>query len=113
MKDIAYSNGHLILKDGDFQLVEGKDRVIQHLFTGLKILKGDWFLDYRKGIDYFNNLKAFPKLLKAEIKDAIKEVYGVQSVRDYKFKQVGDKYQVSATVLVDNQEYYINEEYRL
>lgn len=113
MKDIEYKDGHLVLRDGDWGLVEGKDRVVQHLNTGLKILKGDWFLDYRKGIDYFNNLKAYPKLLKAEIKEAIKEVYGVQAVKNYSFKKVRDSYLVSATVLVNNQEFYVSEEYKI
>ena len=112
MKDIAYKNGHLLLKDGDLSLVDGVERVVQQIKTGLKILRGDWFLDYRVGIDFFNNMKANHQLLKAEIKQAIKEVWGVQNIKDYKFKQVGGEYLSSATVLVDNREFYINEVYR-
>ena len=101
-----------MLKDGDLSLVDGVERVVQQIKTGLKILRGDWFLDYRVGIDFFNNMKANPQLLKAEIKQAIKEVWGVQNIKDYKFKQVGGEYLSSATVLVDNREFYINEVYR-
>lgn len=113
MKDIKYTGGQLVFENGDLVLVNGKDRVIQQVVTGLKIMLGDWFLDYRKGIDYINGLKAYPKILKAQIKKAILEVVGVDSIRDYVFKRIGDKYQVTATVLIENQEYYLNEEYSL
>jgi hypothetical protein len=113
MRDVAYDGNDLIFEDGDLTLVDGKDRVLQHISTGLKILKGEWWLDYRKGIDYINGLKAYPKILKADIKRAILEVLGVDIVKDYSFKRIGSQYYVSAKVLVDNDEYYINEEFTL
>lgn len=113
MKDIAYNGENLIFENGDLVLVNGADRVMQHVVTGLKIFKGDWFLDYRKGIDYVNGLKAYPRILKAEIKNAILEVDGVDNVKDYVFKRVGGVFKVSATVIIDNKEYYLNEEYKL
>lgn len=113
MKDIEYNGKNLILKNGDLSLVDGKERVLQQVITGLKIMLGDWFLDYRKGIDYINGLKAYPTILKAQIKKAILEVDGVDSVRNYSFKNTGNKYNVSATVLIDNEEYYLTEEYTL
>lgn len=112
MKDIKY-DVDLTFEDGDLVLVDGRDRVMQHVVTGLKILKGDWLLDYRKGINYFTGLKAYPKILKAEIKNAILEVDGVDMVRDYIFKRVGDVFKVSATVIINNTEFYLNEEYKL
>lgn len=113
MKDIAYTGQILSFENGDLVIVDGRDRVMQQVITGLKILLGDWYLDYRKGIDYINGLKAYPKILKAQIKKAILEVNGVDGVRDYTFERVGDKFQVSATVLIENKEYYLNEEYSL
>ena len=113
MKDIEYNGYNLTLEDGDLKLVDGKDRVCQQVVTGLKILKGDWWLDYRKGIDYISGLKAYPKVLKSEIKKAILEVVGVDLVKDYTFKRTGYEYNVTAKVLVDNQEYYLNEVYKL
>ena len=113
MKDIAYNGSNLIFNDGDLVLTEGRDRVMQQVVTGLRILKGDWLLDYRKGINYFTGLKAYPKILKAEIKNAILEVDGVELVKDYQFQRVGDIYKVSAVVVIDNEEYYLNEEYKL
>lgn len=113
MKDIAYENNHLILENGDLKLVDGKDRVLQQVTVGLKILKGDWYLDYRAGIDYINGLKAYPKILKAEIKKAMKEVVDVQNVRSYIFKKVGDEYHVGANVIADNSVLRVDEVYRL
>lgn len=113
MKDIALSGNNLVFENGDLKLVDGKDRVIQQVCVGLKILKGDWFLDYRAGIDYINGLKAYPKILKSEIKKAILEVQDVDNVRGYSFQRSGNVYQVDATVLVDNQTYKLSEVYKL
>lgn len=113
MKDIALKDNNLIFENGDLKLIDGKERVIQQIIVGLKILKGDWFLDYRAGIDYINGLKAYPKILKSEIKKAILEVQDVDNVREYTFIRKGDEYNVQATVLVDNQTYKISEVYKL
>ena len=113
MKDIALKDGHLVLENGDLKLVDGIERVAQQVVVGLKILKGDWFLDYRAGIDYINGLKAYPKILKSEIKKAIKEVVDVQEVRDYLFHKVGDEYYVGANVVAGNSVFRVDEVYRL
>lgn len=113
MKDIALKDGHLVLENGDLKLVDGIERVAQQVVVGLKILKGDWFLDYRAGIDYINGLKAHPKILKSEIKKAMKEVVDVQEVRDYSFHKVGDEYHVGANVIADNSVFRVDEVYRL
>lgn len=113
MKDIALQRNNLILENGDLKLVDGEERVIQQILVGLKILKGDWYLDYRAGIDYINGLKAYPKILNSEIKKAILEVIDVDNVRDYKFKRVGDEYHVEATTLINNQTYKISEVFKL
>ena len=113
MKDIALKDGHLVLENGDLKLVDGIERVAQQVVVGLKILKGDWFLDYRAGIDYINGLKAYPKILKSEIKKAIKEVVDVQKVRDYLFHKVGDEYHVGANVVAGNSVLRVDEVYRL
>lgn len=113
MKDIALKDGHLVLENGDLKLVDGIERVAQQVVVGLKILKGDWFLDYRAGIDYINGLKTYPKILKSEIKKAMKEVVDVQEVRDYSFHKVGDEYHVGANVIADNSVFRVDEVYRL
>lgn len=113
MKDIALKDGHLVLENGDLKLVDGIERVAQQVVVGLKILKGDWFLDYRAGIDYISGLKAYPKILKSEIKKAIKEVVDVQEVRGYLFHKVGDEYHVGVNVVAGNSVLRVDEVYRL
>lgn len=113
MKDIKTDGKNLIFENGDLVLVDGKERVTQQIMVGLKIFKGDWFLDYRKGIDYVNGLKAYPNILKSEIKTAIQEVLDVQNVLDYTFKIDKQKYYVSAKVVVNNETVYLNGEYTL
>lgn len=113
MKDIALENNHLVLKNGDLKLVDGESRIKQHIVVGLRIIKGDWFLDYRAGIDYFNGLKIYSKILKAEIKDAISEVIGVSGIRKYSFKKDKELFKVSADVIASNQAIRIDEEFRL
>lgn len=113
MKDIALDKNHLILENGDLKLVDGKERVVQQVVVGLKILKGDWYLDYRAGIDYINGMKAYPTILKAEIKKSMKEVVDVQMVKDYIFKREGSHYRVSANILIRNQIYNLNEVYKI
>lgn len=113
MKDIQFDGEHLVFKNGDLALVDGMDRIKQQVVVGLKIFKGDWYLDYRKGIDYINGLKAYPNILKSEIKTAIQEVIDVDNVLDYTFKVEGQRYKVSAKVLANNEAVYINGEYTL
>ena len=113
MKDIKIYGNSLALENGDLKLVSGKDRVAQQIVVGLKILKGDWFLDYRAGIDYINGLKKYETIMKAEIKKAILEVQDVQSVQNYQFKKLNDIFKVDADVMVDNQVYKISEGFKI
>lgn len=113
MKDIALQGNNIVMENGDLKLVDGKERVIQQVAVGLKIFKGEWYLDYRAGIDYINGLKAYPKILKAEIKKAMKEVVDVQNVKSYNFKRDGNFYKVTADIQINNQVYNISEVYKL
>ena len=113
MKDIEIKNNDLLFENGDLVLVSGEERIVQQVKVGLKILKGDWFLDYRKGIDYFNGLKAYSDVLKAEIKQAIKEVNGVENVLNYTFVKKGQEFSVSATLSINNKLIGISEGYVL
>lgn len=112
MKDIKLTDD-LVFENGDLKLVDGADRVVQQIKVGLKILKGDWFLDYRKGIDYFNGMKKYENIMSAEIKKAIQEVVDVDSVKNYSFKKSIDKYNVVANVSINNRLYKISEVYTL
>lgn len=100
---------HLLLTNGDFDLVRGTDCVIQQIDVGLHLLKGDWVLDSTAGIDYFGGLRAYPEILNAQIKKAINTVENVETVLKYKFREDNNQvYNVTGTVKVGNSEISIN-----
>lgn len=92
MKDLKIDDNGIVFKNGDWVLVEGQARVIQHVRTALRTLKNDWLLDYRKGINYFDALKAGNDLLlKADTKLAVRDVVGVEKITKFDFKRKGQK----------------------
>jgi hypothetical protein len=112
MKDVLISDDNDVeLIDGDFPVVSGTNRVIQHINTALHILITDWVLDYTQGIDYITGLRGYPEIMSAQIKKAINSVEGVDTVLKYNFYE-GDNntYYVAATVKVGNSEISINNE---
>lgn len=109
--DIKITNGHLELLDGDLQLVKDVNRIVQHIDTGLHLLKGDWILDSTAGIDYFGGLRAYPEIMSAQIKQEINSVKGVDMVLKYNFYQDDNQIdKISATVKIGNAEIPINSE---
>ena len=108
--DIKITNNHLLLEGGDLSLVNGTNRVIQHLSVGLRLLLGDWVLDRTQGIDYFGGMRAYPQILSAQIKNAINTVESVQTVLKYNFYIDNDNiFNVSATLKVGNTEIAVND----
>lgn len=104
MKDLKLTdNNRISFKNGDFETAEGENRIKQHIKTGIKILLGDWILDYRKGVDIIGGLRAYPDILKAQIKSAINEVFGVDRVLKFSFDDSEEVYKVKATVLSGGQ----------
>jgi len=109
--DIKITDGHLLLEDGDLQLVRDINRIKQHIITGLYILVGDWILDQSAGVDYLGGMRAYPEILSAQIKRAINTVDGVDTVLKYNFNITNDNiFKVACTVKVGNTEIAINEE---
>lgn len=99
MKDLKLTDDNrLSLVNGDLQTVDGVERIKQQINVGLKLLLGDWILDYRKGIDYISGLRAYPNILKAQIKSAIEEVWGVDRVLKFSFDDSEETYKVKAVV---------------
>ena len=108
--DIKIENNHLVLQDGDLELAQEINRIIQHIRTGLLLLQGDWVLDINEGISYFSGMRAYPEILSAQIKHAINTVDGVDTVLKYNFYQDNDNIiHVSGTVKIGNSEIPINE----
>lgn len=48
--------GDLRLTDGQLTLVEGDDAIDQHLRNRLRFFLGEWFLDTRQGLPYFQSV---------------------------------------------------------
>ena len=100
---------HLLLTNGDLEMVRGIDCIMQQIDVGLHLLKGDWVLDTTAGIDYFGGMRAYPEILNAQIKKAINTVEGVDTVLKYKFVEGNDQvYNVTGSVKVGNSEIPIN-----
>lgn len=112
MKDIKVTEDNkLEMRNGDFVLVDGVDRVKQHLTTGIKgILPGTWLLDIKAGIDYFGGMAVYTSILKAQIKNAIKTVWGVDLLKTFVFDDSTQNYKVNGTVLVDNENLNFSED---
>ena len=100
---------HLLLNQGDLDLIKGIDCVVQQIDVGLHLLKGDWVLDSTAGVDYFGGMRAYPEILNAQIKKAINTVENVDTVLKYNFIESNENiYNVSGTVKVGNTEIPIN-----
>lgn len=107
MKDIKLTpNNDIELVEGDLPLVDGLERTIQHVDTGLFIMLGDWILDSSQGINYVLGLRKYPEIMRSQIKNAIKTTYGVDALTS--FSMIFDefqKYKVQATFQSGNQYY--------
>ena len=80
-------NGDLeIGPDGDLIIVTGIDAIRQHLRIRLQFFRGEWFLDTRLGIPYFEEvlIKA-PDLnvVQSLLREAIRETPGVISITSF------------------------------
>ncbi len=77
--------GDLDFSSGGLQIVEGPDEITQKLFTRLQFFLGEWFLDKRQGIPYYEKiLIKNPDLVivQAIFREAILETPGVTSLLD-------------------------------
>ena len=112
MKDIKVTDDNkLEMLNGDFVLIDGVDRIKQHLKTGIKgILPGTWLLNPKAGVDYFGDMAVYTSILKAQIKNAIREVWGVSLLKTFNFTKENQVYFANGTVAIDNEDLNFNEE---
>lgn len=112
MKDIKVTDDNkLEMLNGDFVLIDGVDRIKQHLTTAIKgILPGTWLLNPKAGIDYFGGMSAYTSILKAQIKNAIREVWGVTLLKTFSFTDENQVYKINGTVAIENEDLNFNEE---
>lgn len=112
MKDIKLTeNNRLEFKNGDLVLVDGIDRIKQHITVAVKgILPGTWLLDPKVGIDWFSGLAVYLSILKAQVKNAINNVWGVDLLKNYEFNTDNpEQYKVTGVVVTNNENLNFNE----
>ena len=105
---IDFKNSDLEFKNGDLVVTDGEDCIRQQVTTGLYILPADWFIDITKGINYFIGFRNEPKVLKAQIKDEIKSVEGVERLGKFSFDGKTTNWKVKAIIYTVNGEIAIN-----
>lgn len=111
MKDIKLDkNGNVALENNDFALVDSVSRILQHCKVAHYILKNDWLLDYRVGINHIRNLKENAEgREKSEIKTAVKNVKGVDRIISLTYKMKNNRINVEEVVSIDDDRYTIVE----
>lgn len=77
------ANGDLLVERGDLALVDGLDAIAQHVAIRLQFFQGEWFLDQRVGIPYFQQvLVKAPNLtaVRSLLRDAVTTTPGVIAI---------------------------------
>lgn len=111
MVDIAlHANDHdILIKDGDFLLIDNAERVVQQIKVKLLTFLGEWFLDTTWGVPYLEYI-----LVKQPNQELIKQILSEQilSVDDVKSLNALElDYQVKVRTLIIN--YEVSTEYGL
>ena len=104
MVDIAlHANDHdILIKDGDFLLIDNAERVAQQIKVKLLTFLGEWFLDTTWGVPYLEYI-----LVKQPNQELIKQILSEQilSVDDVKSLNALElDYQVKVRTLIINYE---------
>lgn len=80
MRDLKIdpATGDLVLVNGDLVFVEGDEEILQSIRIRLQLFAGEWFLDNRLGVPYFEtvlvknpDLPAIQGLLRSVILDTV------------------------------------------
>lgn len=105
MADLKLTTGHDIeISNGDIVLVSGVAAIAQDCDVRLKTFLGEWFLDTRIGVPYFEKiLGAKPRLvaLKGIFRDAIMSTPGIESITDFLIDYSGATRQLSISFVAE------------
>lgn len=90
--------------DIDFRITDGEESLKQRITQKLKFLRGEWFINQRQGMPYYqellgqnaSNLQLMRRIIIQQILD-IEDVQGVSNVA-VSFDRVNRVYQFSANV---------------
>jgi len=75
----------LVFEKGDLVLVRSKDAIVQDLKIRLRFFKGEWKLDLRLGVPYYENIlgqKFNLSVVKSIYQTVILETPGINSLND-------------------------------
>jgi len=109
------SNGDLAIENDDFVLVDGIDAIAQDMDIRLKFFKGDWFLDTRLGIPYYEKIlgqKSRLTAVKAIFRKAMETVEGVTEIVNLLVNYTGKtrRFSVSSKVRTEDGEFTYEKE---
>lgn len=80
------SNGDIALEKNDVVLLTGKDEIAQVLKQELRVFLGEWFLDTREGVPYYQDiLKKAPDIgrIDAVLKNRILSSPGIVELLEF------------------------------
>lgn len=89
MADLALDDtGDLLIFENALQLVEEDSAIVQQLTIRLRFFLGEWFLDKRLGIPYYDRvLRKNPKLaiVRGILRSAILTTPGIETLDSFEF----------------------------
>ena len=92
MKSLALDEtGDLLLENGAFQMVDGKELIRQKVFEVINTHKGEWPFDWEQGVDqsHFLGKGVTEEAVMAEIADGLKQVDENLSIADFAMTKKG------------------------
>ena len=82
------TTGDLDVTEGDVTLLEGEDATAQYIRTRLRTFLGEWFLDQRIGVPYFESIlvkNADVRVIESILRRTINTTDGVDTVENLTF----------------------------
>ncbi len=99
------STGDRLIENGNYVIIEDIEVVQQLLYSNLKLIKKDWFLDLDEGILYLDNdngllgASEVTTALEGQLLAAIQNTTGVLTVESFTFEIENNELVFDATVL--------------
>lgn len=84
----------LAIQNYSLQIVDGVQAVRQAIQSRLRLFLGEWFLDTRRGIDYFNQIlikQPNRATVESTLKREILQVRGVEALESFELADAGDE----------------------
>lgn len=101
------TNGDLAIKDGDLVLIDGVDAIAQDCEVRLKFFQGEWFLDQRLGVPWFQKILGHKPRLNAVsqiLQKAILTTPGLLAISDFNLDYDGPTRKLSVSFRGESEE---------